>query len=269
MKAMDGRRDSETPSSSGSDFYTTPQGQLVHAPVDAPTAQPLPPVIQNGVASAASISEDGESSEMDVSMSSGSSSPEPMPDAPDRARVKRKLSDSPDGEVMLLEDATKKRKVSCEPSPDQSAVERWTTELWQQVFLHLSPAMLCRCLRVSKRFNATLTNTKVQPTTKENKGKPRVMDSESLWIQARKNFMPNMPRPLAGFNEWQMLELLGGRICQFCRRRPVPVPATTPFNAGPGPDGLRVIWPFGIRTCGQCFEHNTIKVGLLLHSFVT
>ena len=38
-------------------------------------------------------------------------------------------------------------------------------------------------------------------------------------------------------------------------------PATTPFNAGPGPDGLRVVWPFGIRACGRCIESNTLKVG--------
>ncbi|GAB1741409.1 hypothetical protein NU219Hw_g6642t1 [Hortaea werneckii] len=228
------------------------------------------------------------SSDMDVSESSRSSSPESDQErveeqeqdqhhlqaqaqvqprdssnvTPVLTGTKRKLSDAAEDdnldslEQALHEDPSKKRKHSLSPpSPvaattDTSApVASLPPELWQYIFLRLSPAMLSRCLRVCRAFNTYLTKTKAQPTLSTakkpkdpEKDKVKTVDSDSIWAEARKLYFPNMPRPLMRCSELTMLQLIGG-----------------PFSAGPGPYGLRVVWPFGIRTCGQCFDQHTIK----------
>ncbi|KAI6916466.1 hypothetical protein KC355_g17743 [Hortaea werneckii] len=91
--------------------------------------------------------------------------------------TKRKLSDAAEDdnldalEQALHEDLSKKRKHSLSPSSpvaattDTSApVASLPPELWQYIFLRLSPAMLSRCLRVCRAFNTYLTKIKAQPT---------------------------------------------------------------------------------------------------------
>ena len=287
MADTNGRPASEAPSSSSSDFYNN----------DAPDTQPdvlaaaIPPAAdQNGAAASANTQEDGgadddSSSEMDVSISSREASPEqrhklepmPMPepltDVAQQPSAKRKLSNTVDvanGALQTSDDPLKKRKLSTPSRPvfhgGVSNPLALPTELWQQIFLYLPPAILCRCLRVCRTFNNCLTNIKGEPTPGRTqpkaKGQPRVrmLDSEAIWSHARKNFFPNMPRPLARCTELEMLKLIGGKTCQFCERPPAPSPATTPFNSGPGPDGLRVFWPLGVRACGRCIETHTLKV---------
>jgi hypothetical protein len=136
-------------------------------------------------------------------------------------------------------------------------------ELWQQVFLYLSPAMLCRCLRVCKSFNRYLTEeivTSVSSTPNKERSKVCANNSEAIWTNSRRSFYPSMPRPLARLSELAMLRLIVGSNCQFCNRKSIPSLGTTPFNAGPGPDGCRVIWPFAIRSCGTCLESRSLKV---------
>ena len=231
----------------------------------------------NGHAPAQDDAEDGDSSvEMDCSVSDASSAPgslEPHIDLPTHTGAKRKLSDADSDAIdalsEALEEPPKKLKMTTPPADAapaalQSPATRLPTELWQNIFLYLSPAMLSRCLRVSKTFNMYLTATVAEPASKKDKAKVRVLDSDVLWVQARKQYFPNMPRPLMRYTELQMLQLIGGKRCQFCDRDPVPTMATSPFNAGPGPDGLRMIWPFGIRTCGHCLDYNTMKVWCFL-----
>lgn len=226
--------------------------------------------------------DDDSGSEMDCSSPSAPSSPGPqsVPAIPATnglvanhlAGAKRKLSEAVGDTAAPLasaEDPAKKRKliVSALPvdapgTPPRTA--RLPAEVWQRVFMHLSPAMLCRCLRVCKPFNIYLTQLAASPTPrtakKRDQTKARVVDSESIWIHSRKVHFPVMPRPLAAFSELDMLKLVGGRTCQFCSRTPAPSAATSLFNAGPGANGLRVIWPFGIRTCGSCLEVRILKV---------
>lgn len=225
---------------------------------------------------------DDSGSEMDCSSPSAPSSPgqQPAPSMPvpvaaaatHHAGAKRKLSETVDANmaasIVSSEDPAKKRRMIMSALPVDAPgaaprTARLPAEVWQRVFMHLSPAMLCRCLRVCKPFNLYLTHLSASPASRASKRdhtKARIVDSDSIWIHARKNYFTTMPRPLAAFSELDMLKLVGGRTCQFCARVPVSSPATSLFNAGPGPNGLRVIWPFGIRTCGSCLEVRILKV---------
>lgn len=276
-----GRESSETPSSSFSDLYITgpdtenlPNGheQAPTAPSTGPDstvaldrhtlvrAETKPGMLEtkDTVPKRADIDggdDDGSSSEMEMSTPSRSASPEPRVETV-AVKNKRKLCEVPDmtQECSAIE-ASKRQRLS-----PQSAVARLPEECWQQIFLHLSPTMLCKCLRVSKTFHKYLTAHTEPPATKKNGRKLRLLDCESIWAHSRKTHYPSMPRPLSRFSEMQMLGLILGAKCQFCDRNPVTSPATTLFNAGPGTDGVRVIWPFGVRSCGACLEERTMKV---------
>lgn len=294
------RADSEAPSSSSSDFYTadasSPElpaavppraGTGAGAGTDAAMARahsPDPHAPKPNTAAfpeSANGDDDDSGSEMDCSSPSAPSSPaqQPAPALMPAAAVahhyagaKRKLSDTVEADnvapLASLEDPAKKRKLLMSASPVDAPgapprTARLPAEVWQRVFMHLSPAMLCRCLRVCKPFNLYLTRLAAAPVSrapKRDQTRARVVDSESIWIHSRKNHFTTMPRPLAAFSELDMLKLVGGRTCQFCARTPTPSPATSLFNAGPGAHGLRVIWPFGIRTCGSCLEGRILKV---------
>lgn len=131
--------------------------------------------------------------------------------------------------------------------------------------MQLPPAGLARCLRVCKNFNNILTNFKAPPA-KKNAPKVRILDSEVIWMNSRKNTYSTMPRPLQGFTELEMLQLIGCQSCQTCGKLPVKPqpPPTTVFDAGPGETGVRVIWPFHLRICGSCFTRDALTVGVLL-----
>lgn len=295
---------SEAPSSSSSDFYAadSPSPELptaVHTGADAGAAvaraqslrnapEPAiaaPPAHANGEAAVdgQNLDEDDSGSEMDCSSSSAPPSPgtQSIPVvhasvvALNHAGAKRKLSDTIEigtpTDLTSVEDPAKKRKLvmsalPVDPPGTPPRTARLPAEVWQRVFMHLSPAMLCRCLRVCKPFNLYLTHLAGAPMSrtfkKRDQTTARVVDSESIWVHSRRTYFTTMPRPLAAFSELDMLKLVGGRTCQFCARTPVPTAATSLFNAGPGPNGLRVIWPFGIRTCGSCLEVRILKVSL-------
>lgn len=266
MEGVDGRAPSEAPSSS-EDFYASNSEDV--RPAKEPMEQPLAPDVDR-----ASDDDDYDSSsEMDLSMPSRSATPEPVSTAAAvaassaHAGTKRKLSDSDnadDSASLLAADRFKKRKLYMTRAPEQPVAPPTAglpVEIWQRVFLqYLSPIMLARSLRVCKNFHRYLTAIPSQPpVAKKNQGRLQPMDSESIWIQARKNYFTTLPRPLNGLSELQMLQLIGGSRCQFCNRSPGHTPATSVYNAGPGLNGVRVMWPFRIRSCGQCLEPQIMK----------
>lgn len=273
MEGVDARASSAAPSSE-EDFYAinapkdaagqTPQETTHHSPAPEPQMSEEP-------------EDDDSSSEMDLSTPSRPTTPMPEPQqlpelaaASNLAGTKRKLSDSDTTDTAASLHAAerfKKRKLYMTRSSDHAvapSTANLPVEVWQRIFSqYLSPIMLSRCLRVCKNFQHYLTAIPAQPpVAKKNQGKLQPMDSESIWTQSRKNFFTTLPRPLNGMSELQMIQLIGGLRCQFCNRQPVQTPATSVFTAGPGPNGMRVIWPFRIRSCGQCLEHQIMKVGL-------
>ena len=284
---VDGREGSEAPSdSSGSDFYTDAPTQQpecsAHTAPPAPIATSAPVMETIAIVEAmeevahdaheALADNDETSSDMELSETSRPATPAAVTaqsDTPvaqivavaaNHAGSKRKLSDADgtaDGNATdSADEQVKKRKVSAQ-------APNLTPALWQRVFTLLPPAMLCRCLRVSKEFKHLLTGVKAPHGQQKDKSAARTIDSEAIWIQSRKTYFPQLPRPLRNNTELKMLQLVGGQSCQFCPpgKTPVPAPATSVFNCGPGPQGVRVLFPFGVRTCGSCVEPLVRKVG--------
>ncbi|GAB7352667.1 hypothetical protein MBLNU459_g3031t1 [Dothideomycetes sp. NU459] len=147
-------------------------------------------------------------------------------------------------------------------SPSLAPTAGLPAEVWQHIFLYFPPDTLSRCLRVNRAFSSYLTrltaNMSVRLPPRHNGVK--VLDSDAIWTSSRKLFAPNMPRPLSGFGEMQMFQLLGGKRCQGCGAMPAhPPSAATPYTAGPGANGVRVIWSFYARLCGRCFEALSLK----------
>ena len=237
---------------------TVTNGATMPVPV---TAQPTPVYDDAGDAS--------DDMDMDMSDSSSLAASSNMDvQGPAHAGAKRKLGDS-DMEssasaATAAQDHTKKVKLSLPSAlnkPGQAATVGLPPELWQQVFTYLSPAILSRCLRVCKMFNICLTQTKAAPPASKNAAThARAMDSEAIWTQLRKTSYPSLPRPLVGFSELQMFQLIGGNNCQSCGKLHVKQPVTNVFSAGPGETGVRVIFPFHMRLCGSCFTNDSFTV---------
>ena len=279
MDDFNGREASQAPSSS-SDFYNDDSPDKQHDGPAQPSCEDvnLDGPATNGIAEDDDPDDDDDSSsEMDTSGSSRSASPgleprpessrEPPQDVALQTIPKRKLSDADDGtdqSSQAVQDSSKRRRLSTEASMPLAG----HPELWQRVFLFLPHAMLGRCLSVCRTFNDCLTNARAAPavTKAQSRNQPiaRAIDCQSIWTSSRKAFLSSFPRPLARFdgpiNELRMFQLISGKTCQFCNRLAESPPATTPFNRGPGSDGVRVFWPFGVRACGSCIEKHTVKV---------
>lgn len=190
---------------------------------------------------------------------------ESPPPSPQRVANKRKLgSHYHDGEQAAVR---KKQRVIATPEQYYTSVLPRTAglpaEIWQHIFLHFNPDTLSCCLRVNRAFRAYLTSTSASQGVRlpPRRTGLKLLDSDSIWTSSRKLFVPNLPRPLAGFSEMEMFQLLGGRYCQLCGKPPSGIlHPRSPFDAGPANHGLRVIWSFGARMCGHCFEMTSLKV---------
>jgi hypothetical protein len=277
MARTNGRQASETPSSSSSDFYMAHASELAYAAEMASKFTKTHPTPTNGTNIPRKAAQqqpllaaggDGDSSsEMDVSDSSSSIGSADLNTWPTRAGAKRKLSETDLEDACVsatAQEVAKKPRVSvplARPNPSLLMAAGWPPELWQQVFMHLSPAMLSRCLRVCRSFNFCLTKLKATNIPrKKNTPIARVLDSEALWTESRRHTYPTMPRPMLGSTELQMLQLIGALSCQSCGKPHVRLPVTNFFSAGPGENGVRVIWPFRARLCGKCFVSESLTV---------
>lgn len=147
-------------------------------------------------------------------------------------------------------------------------------EMWQSIFTYLPPSSLGRLMCVNKIFHTLLAPNGVLPAQRLATNKPlSLMDQEHLWSLSRRAFFPGMPRPLFPRSEIETWKLIRATGCEFCGKRntsTVPPASTSPWAAGPGNDYVRVIWPFVVRSCGNCLRARLQKVGpstLQLHSF--
>jgi hypothetical protein len=144
-----------------------------------------------------------------------------------------------------------------------SAVRRTPPEIWQAIFCYLDPTTLKSVSQVNHPFRTYVLEAQEGPPTAAHSIYP-VKSAESIWANSRRQHYPHMPRPLSGWDEWEMWNLVTGQKCQFCGEgQRIPSDGQNIWEAGPGENGVRVIWPFGIRTCGKCLQEKVEKVSLL------
>jgi hypothetical protein len=140
-------------------------------------------------------------------------------------------------------------------------------EIWQHVFTFVPPASLGRLLRVNSVFKTLLTPMEGEVfQDKEPHGSLKFDAPNSVWAASRRLYCPGMPRPLSSFSEHWIWKLLRNPNCQFCGKVGSVSAAlpTSPWESGPGHHDVRIVWPFGIRCCGNCLMERTEKVSWTL-----
>ncbi|KAH7086947.1 hypothetical protein FB567DRAFT_526606 [Paraphoma chrysanthemicola] len=194
------------------------------------------------------------------------SDPKSAPSAPaapsDMAVTKRKADRD-------LSARDKKRKLAS-PSTAISSDLGWCAGLppavWQHIFLSCSLKDLGRLMQVNRSFLLYLTDVHNVSLSKADAVCLRLLKSESIWASARNAHSPKPPKPLPGFSELQMWQIAWLKRCQFCNKASSSTPGQKVWQKGPGPDGVRTVWPFGIRTCGPCLMENCQTETSLLFS---
>jgi hypothetical protein len=138
--------------------------------------------------------------------------------------------------------------------------------IWQRAISFLPPQDLARLLRVNKTFQSLLIGPRVDTETLreiESEASLVYLEPDLIWRTSRRLYYPNMPKPLESLSELENWKLVYGKNCQFCTRVPAESPTDgilDPLKAGPGPTGVRIIWPFAIRSCSQCLMSRTERV---------
>ena len=136
-------------------------------------------------------------------------------------------------------------------------------EIWQHIFSFVPPVFLGRLLRVNRAFKNMLTPTDAKEILPSATGALPYRSADSIWGASRKRFCPGLPKSVPGLNDLQMWRLLRGNDCQICgAKKPLSTTHASPdpWRSGPGADGVRVFWAFGIRSCGPCMRKTSEKV---------
>lgn len=124
--------------------------------------------------------------------------------------------------------------------------------IWQHVFLSCSVFDLGRLLQVNRSFRSYLTDVQDVSVSDPYLGSLRLIKSESVWAAARNALPIKSPKPLPGLSELQMWQLVWSKRCQHCQKFNLATTGEKLWQKGPGNDGVRTIWPFRIRVCGEC-----------------
>ncbi|KAF9735927.1 hypothetical protein PMIN07_001808 [Paraphaeosphaeria minitans] len=140
---------------------------------------------------------------------------------------------------------------------------------WQHVFLRCSLFDLGRLLQVNRSFHSYLTAVQDVSVSDPGPGSLRLIKSDSIWAAARNALPVKSPKPLPGFSELHMWQLVWSRRCQFCQKLDLGTAGDKFWQRGPGNDGVRTIWPFGIRACGECLVQRCQTDASLLFSSVS
>jgi F-box domain len=140
-------------------------------------------------------------------------------------------------------------------------------EILQHIFSFVEPTSIGRLLCVSRLFNTLLDPAKPLPAASPGVKTLVLQPQNDLWFHSKRQFPPTsgLPRPMEDMSELETWRLIRGTACYFCGKKPknrIPLLATSPWNAGPGPEGVRAIWPFKTRSCGPCLEARIVKVPL-------
>ncbi|KAI5284033.1 hypothetical protein KEM54_001633, partial [Ascosphaera aggregata] len=172
-------------------------------------------------------------------------------------------------------------------SPQPRNLSTLPAEIWQHIFTFLPPIALGKLMRVNRSFKALLNpyassfpiDDTITPGESPAPGILRPISPSTIWSVSRKAFHAGAPRPLSYYNEFEMCKLLYRTDCQFCGKKSAKnasgeactITTTTNNNnnnnpssssllqGDPGPDGVRIIWPFGVRVCANCLLKHSEK----------
>lgn len=136
-------------------------------------------------------------------------------------------------------------------------------EILQHIFSFVHPILLGRLLSVCKLFSTLLNPAEALPAPSSGINNTSLRKQNDIWTRSRNIHLQGYPRPMEGMTEIEMWRLLRVRRCQFCLRKARKSPTflnTSPWNGGPGPDEVRTIWPFRIRSCGSCLGPRLLVV---------
>lgn len=176
-----------------------------------------------------------------------------------------------------IESAAPKR-IRLPPKPDflsQSAsteqtqklvacVESLPPEILQHIFSYVDLFSLGNLVCVNRLFQALLNPKFALPPGSANVKHLHLRPQGAIWSLAKRRWLPNMPRSMASMSDYDTLKLVIAKRCQFCGSLPRHGDAhsTSQWSRGPGPDSVRIIWPFRIRSCSSCLHTRIKKVGL-------
>ncbi|KAF2237984.1 hypothetical protein EV356DRAFT_332412 [Viridothelium virens] len=179
-------------------------------------------------------------------------------------RSKRKLTDE---DLQVSGKRLKTEEHPVRHFPELLPVAGLPAEIWQNIFKQLHPLMLGRLMQVNRAFYRYLSDTEAHRWLNPRKDRLQVLDSEIVWSESRKHHCPKMPRPLINCHEKDMWKLILGQGCMLCSKiLRARSQSDKFFENGPGSDGLRIVWPFAVRTCGSCLERHSQKETTLLFS---
>lgn len=199
---------------------------------------------------------------------------ENLPYLPKIANLDSLKSDFPNGENGASPDNFSSNKRTKSNDVGSGSVSKTSStyrspglpaELWQYIFCFVPPISLGRLLRVDHAFNAYLTpsDSNEQDVKRTIHGIARPLNPETVWASSRRRFCPGLPKPMRGLKELDMWKLFRGHNCQVCGEPSTSSPVLkleSPWESGPGEIGIRVIWPWGVRVCGQCIQKCSEKV---------
>ena len=165
---------------------------------------------------------------------------------------------------------TKRPRTKTQASPMSNGVDLvqpagLPMEIWQHIFSFVPPVFLGRLMRVGRAFQGYLTSNSSEEASHRLKNQCAVqpVSADEVWAASRKRFASGLPKPTLGLSELGRMRLLRGRQCQICgdvKNQNFATSFESPLESGPGEKGIRVIWPFGIRSCGPCLHKCSAKV---------
>lgn len=145
-------------------------------------------------------------------------------------------------------------------------------EVLQHVFCFTDPFSLARAMRTNQKLRNLLDPTQSLPFVKPT-GILYSLPQDCVWTFSRTIFLPHLQKPLATTSELESLRLIYGRRCNYCGRVPgssTSDSSVTPWNSGPGPHGIRTIWPFRVKSCSKCLLPLLLEVPVTArnHDFI-
>ena len=178
--------------------------------------------------------------------------------------VKRKLDEIED---QPIDKRQKAQSLVDRPEGTPPQTSSLPAEIWQHIFSFVSPTTFLSLLQVCRNFRTYLTDSKLASGTNQDyRGRLNLVDPDLIWRAARTRWHPEMPTIPPGCNEVILFRILWFQNCQYCGRKPTHGKKQIPWEMGPGEDNVCRIWPFLIRSCGQCLIQRIQTVNSLMFS---